>query len=908
VLHGRDAEQAGVTALLDAARRGHGGALVVRGDPGIGKTALLADAAARAGDDVQVLRTQGIESESPLAFAALHRLLLPLWGRLATLPGPQAHALRAAFGEVGGDVGDRFLVFLAALSLLAEAAEDAPVLCLVDDAHWLDEASAAALLFVARRVQLERVAVLFAARAGGAREFSSEELPVLVLAGLDDEAAGALLAERTGTPVAEPVHRQLVERTGGNPLALLQLPAQLSTDQLAGRAPLPERLPRTEAVERAFLDRHERLPADARALLLVAAVDDSGRLATVRRAAARLDAGDAALEAAERSGLLHVEDGRIELRHPLVRSTIHDAATSSERRRAHAALAEVLGEEDDPDRRAWHRAAAAVGPDPDVVGELDAVADRAQRAGGPEAAAAAWARAAELSPTRAGRAFRRWSAARAAWLAGAVASARELADAALREADDPGLHADVARLRARIEWNTGSIHVGHRMVLLAARDVAPSSPDRAREMAMFAAALAAFGADSGTAVDPVGLVPPPAETDTPRRRCFAHLLVGLDAVARGDGHLAGIELRRAFAVAEELGEDDQDLLPNLGIAALQLGDDEAALRWHGQLLSRARATGAVVMVLYSLTRLGLTEIATGEWTAAGTAASDRALQLARDTGQPGLTGLPLALRALVAVWRVEPEADARLAAAEEVAATGPMGILDEPIRDILHWARGVRIGDTPDQALRHLSRISSGLVSRLAAVDRVEAAVRAGEAATAERWIEDLERFADSVGTPWVAAAAAHGRALVAEGTAVVAHFEEALAHHGEAGHPFDRARTALAYGEYLRRRRRRVDARAHLRTAVELFDDLGATSWAEKARSELRASGETARRRVPDAAVGLTPQELQVARLVGRGTSNREVAAQLFLSPRTIDFHLRNVFAKTGVSSRSELAHLSLG
>ncbi|MDD7968640.1 ATP-binding protein [Actinomycetospora lemnae] len=906
MLHGRDPERARLGALVDDARHGRGGALVVRGDPGVGKSALLDDAAAGA-DGLQVLRTRGIASEAPLAFAALHRLLRPVARHIPALPAPQARALRAAFGEVEGDGGDRFLVFLAALSVLAEAAEETAVLCVVDDAHWLDDESAAALLFVARRVHLERIAVLFAARDGDVRDFASDDLPVLALAGLDDRAAGALLSEHARGPVAAPVHRQLVERTGGNPLALLELPDALTPEQLAGHDPLPDRLPRTEAVERGFLDRYRRLPDDAQSLLLVAALDDSARTTTVRRAAALLDVGDPAFEAAERSGLLSATDGRVELRHPLVRSAVHDAATSSRRRQVHAALATVLAAEDDPDRRAWHLAAAADGPDPEAVAALDGVARRAQRTGGLEAAAAAWARAAELCPVRSERGRLRYAGARAAWLAGRAGLARDLADTALRDLDDPASRADVARLRARVEWNTGSPDVGQRMVLLAAREVAPTDPDRAREMAMFAAALASFGVDAGVRVDPVGLVPRPAADDTPRRRCFDHLLVGLDAIARGDGATASTELRAAFAVAEELGEDDQDLLPNLGIAALQLGDDDAAQRWHELLLSRARATGAMVMVLYSLTRLGLTEFATGRWTAAGSAASDRALQLARDTGQPGLLGLPLAVRALVAVLRDEDGADEHAAAVEQVAACGPMGILDLPIRDVLHWAHGVR-ASSPDRALRHLSRITSGLVARLAAVDRLEAAVHAGEADTARRWVADLAGFAATVGTPWVAAAAAHGRALLADAGDAGPLFEEALARHDEAGHPFDHARTALAYGEHLRRSRRRVDARTHLRRALELFDELGATRWSERARSELRASGESARRRDADVAVALTPQELQVARLVGSGTSTREVAAQLFLSPRTIDFHLRNVFAKTGVSSRAELAHLPLG
>lgn len=375
MLYGRDSECALVMTLLDEARASRGGALVLRGQPGVGKSALLADAVARA-EGMRVLRTQGIESESPLLFAALQRLLRPILRRIDMLPVPQSRALRAAFGEEEAAGGDRFLVFLAALSLLAEAAEHAPVLCVVDDAHWLDDASTAALLFAARRLQAERVAVLFAARDGDPRRFDSGELAHVTVEGVDHAAATALLNERAGLAVPAHVTDRLMRQTGGNPLALLELPNVLSASQLGGEAPLPAELPLAQGVQRVFLDRARRLPAAAQTLLLVAAAADSGRLGTVREAAEVLGAGTAAWDAAERSGLLRVSGGEIELRHPLVRSAIYQGATSRERQDAHRALAQVLVSEQDADRRAWHRAATVDTPEA-VVEELDRAAERA---------------------------------------------------------------------------------------------------------------------------------------------------------------------------------------------------------------------------------------------------------------------------------------------------------------------------------------------------------------------------------------------------------------------------------------------------------------------------------------------------------------------------------------------------
>ena len=415
---------------------------------------------------MRVLRTSGVESESPLAFAALQRLLWPLTGRLEALPEPQRDALSAALGAAAGE-GERFLVYLGALTLLAEAAEESPVLVVVDDAHWLDEASAAALLFVARRLQDERVALIFAARDGDARRFEAPDLPSLEVGAMAGDDADALLAAQVPEAVDENVRDELVTATGGNPLALVELAGLLSVDQLAGRTPLPSPLPLTGGVERAFLDRCRRLSERAQRLLLVAAADDTARLTVVSAAAARLDADESALDELERAGLLRADGDVITLYHPLVRSAIYSAATTAQRRAVHRALAEALSA--DLDRRAWHLAAAADRPDDDVVTALDGVAERAAGRGGHEAAAAAWARAAELTGGGEDRGRRLFRAASSAWLGAHPARAAALAQAASMDVTDPVLRAHLMTLQGQIEWNTHSLHDGYDLILQAAQ-------------------------------------------------------------------------------------------------------------------------------------------------------------------------------------------------------------------------------------------------------------------------------------------------------------------------------------------------------------------------------------------------------------------------------------------------------
>ena len=901
VLVGRGTEQAASSALLDAARNSRGGSLVIRGVAGAGKSALLADTVESA-SDMRVLRTQGVESESPLAFAALQRLLWPLRRHLDELPRPQAAALGAALGEREGE-GDRFLVFLGVLSLLAELAEEQPVLVCVDDAHWLDEASAAALLFVARRLQAERVALLFTVRDGEQSAFDGSDLPTVMLSGIAPAAVGELLATAAGSDTVDAaVIDRLAAATGGNALALVELAGTLTPEQLSGAQPLPAELPLTGGVERAFGDRYRRLAAPAQQLLLAAAADDSGRFTVVRGAAARLGADEAALDEVERAGLLRVDGDTVTLYHPLVRSAVYGAATSAERRAAHRALADVLAAAGDRDRRAWHAAAAAEAPDETIAADLADVATEAASRGGHEAASAAWGRAAELSVDQALRASRLGMAALAAYSAAQTARARSLAEAALGETNEPLLRADMDRLRARVEWNTGDPRVGHRILLQGATDVVDFDADRARGMTMLANALISFV--GGDVEDPAGLTTRLSDADAApdnAARCYARLIAGFVHMRLQEYARAAEQFRVAFAMCEP--GSDIDLHSNLGLAAAHLGDDQVTLTHHRWLVEHARAQGALVMIVYALPRRAFAEMAVGDW-AATTAGAAEALDLATGSGQSALARLPRAWLALLAALRGnDAEAAGHIDALEANPAAGVTAFL---VDDLVRWARALT-AKTAAAAVHQLEQMTGGISSRLATVDRIETAIRAERRDLALRWTEEIERFGAAVDADWAFALGAYGRALLSEGDDASTQFEKAVAHAAISGHRFERARIHLAYGEHLRRSRRRVAAREHLRAALEVFDDLGAQPSADRAMQELRASGETARRREVASSDELTPQERQVAGLVRQGLSNRDAAAQLFLSPRTVDFHLRNVFQKLGVTSRAELAAMQL-
>lgn len=907
MLVGRTVESGRLDALLAGAASGRGGALVVRGEPGVGKTALLENAVTRA--DALVLRTVGVESESPLAFAALHRLLRPVLDSADRLSPAQAEALLVALGVRDGRSPDRFMVFVATLTLLGEVAERGrPVVVVADDAHWLDEASGEALLFVARRLESDPVAVVFGARDGDVRRFEAPGLDEMVLHGLPADDAGALLAQQTGLDVSDEVRDLLQQHTGGNPLALVELPGVLSGLQLTGADRLPSLLPLTGGVERSFLDRSRRLDASTQRLLLVAASDDSGQVALVQRAAALLAAGDEALAEAERSGLVRVVGGELSFRHPLVRSAVYGAATVSERREVHRALAAAMDGAGEDDRRAWHLALATVGVDAAVALELEAVAARAEHRGGHAAASAAFEQAALLSPTAEDKARRLLGAARAAWTAGHPARARALADDARARTSDQLLAADVDRLRARVEWNTGSASVGHRIVMTAARSVEPFDPVRALEMAMLGTTLATYGAGSGTADRDLDAFVPALPADAgPRLQCLASLVAGEQHVLADRLGEAATCFRRAFALAAT-ADEDVDVLANTALAAFHLGEWEVTSRALTRMLDTARASGDVSRMVFALSRLPMADIPAGHWDAAG-AANDEALALAQATGQPALRALPLAWRALLTALRGDTGGPDSLTEVEALTAAGTVGVGAVAVGDLARWARGVTAANEDDHpgAFRHLARLRLPSMRRAASVDLLEAAIHGGQHDAAGRWATELETFADDTGSTWAAAAAAHGRALLADGPLAEELFARALRLHEEDPRPFAQARTQLAYGGVLRRSGRRLDARAHLRAALETFDELGTAPWADRAAEALRASGERSRKRDPSTARDLTPQEQQVVRLVRQGLSNRDVAGRLFVSPRTVEYHLSHAYEKLGVRSRSELVGLAL-
>ena len=902
MLYGRDAERTLVGALLDAARASRSGALVLRGEPGVGKTALLEDVRDRAAD-MHVLAARGVESESELPFAGLHQLLRPALHLLERLPAPQSDALQGALG-LAARAGDRFLISAACLTLVAELAERRPVLCLIDDAQWLDTPSADALLFVARRLDAEGVVMLFGAREGGDRRFEAGGLRELELGRLDADAAEALIGLGAGGPVAPSVRDVLLEQAGGNALALVELPAALSAAQLAGAEPLPAALPLTRVAERLFLERVRGLPEPTQRLLSVIATDDGGRLAPVMQAAASLGVGAEALTPAEQIGLVSVHGARIELRHPLVRSAVYQSTSSAERRAAHLALAGALAGEPESDQRAWHLAAATLGADAGVADELERTAERARLRSGHAAAAAALDRAAELSVDAESRARRLVGAAKSAWQAGLPERAKALLAHADPIVTDPRLRAELTHVDGVIEFRCG-IPLDASVTLIAgAADVAPVDTRKALEM-LFDGALAGVDAGDYARVAEAGRIAASLPRSADEQGGFlADLLVSVGSLVEGKTAQEAPLVLDVLARARDV--DEPRWLIWAAAGAGTAGDEAAEAAILKRATALARTSGAVDALMMVLLTIGVNGVTAGR---PGVAAeATEGLALAGEAGLPNAVSIHRAVLAWVAAVKGEDER-CRAYAADVAASARPAGAA--LAGSIAEW--GLALLDLGagrlDETVARLSALREappGLIHPLfvllSAADLVEACVRSGRDEAAAGAFAVLEGFARPGAPAWALALAARCRALL--GRDAEAAFAEALRLHTRR---FDLARTQLLFGELLRRQRRRVDARAHLRAALENFEALGAAPWTERARGELRATGETARKRDASTLGQLTPQELQVARLVGDGLSNKEVAAQLFLSPRTIDAHLRNVFAKLGITSRTQLARLEL-
>jgi DNA-binding NarL/FixJ family response regulator len=909
MLIGRDAERAAIRALLEAARASRSSALVVRGEPGMGKTAVLEDAREQAAD-LRVLSARGIESESDLPFAGLHQLIRPALVLLEGIPRPQADALRGALGlsERAGD--DRFLISAACLTLLSELAEQGPVLCLVDDAHWLDTASADALLFVARRLDAEGIVLLFAAREGDVRGFETANVPSLMLEGLDSDAAVTLLSRAAGE-VAPSVRERLIEQARGNALALVELPSALSAAQLAGDEPLPEALPLTRQVESIFLERVRRLPDDAQRLLLLAAADDAEDAGLVTRASELVGAGPRTIDLAEQAGLISVHGNRLEFRHPLVRSAVYEAATSSERRDAHRALAEALARhEERGDRRAWHLAASVLEPDESVVRALEEAAQRATARGGYLAAAKALARAAALSADAEARGRRLVGAARCARIAGADDEAVAFANEARPLVEDPLLRGEIAYAIGIAEFRRGKPLEALQILLEAVREVSALDPHKAIELLIWAMGAASFGGDSGANAEVSRLVAAVVPADGDDESVFvAEALAAFARAWDGDTAEGAEHLEGAFGWASTA--DDAQSVFAVSAAALVLGDQQRFASLINRAISLARARGEFGTLAPALTLRAAHLMLAQRFDEAALEAGE-GVQFARELGAVNLALRPLSILAHVAAIRGDDEETRRLVD-EMLELAIPRG-LRLYATSAVHTLALLDLGRGRwTEALDRLGglagsrpNVPDSIQGRLALADTVEAAVRAGRLDEARQALSTLEDWVAVSGTSWAPSRLAGCRALLAEGEEATEYFEQALQLASDS-RPFDVARIQLLYGEHLRRDRHRADSRAQLRAAIEGFERLRAEPWAERARGELRASGETARKRDPSTIDQLTSQELQIARLVAEGLSNKEVAAQLFLSPRTIHYHLRRVFVKLDITSRTQLARLVL-
>jgi DNA-binding CsgD family transcriptional regulator len=906
LLYGRHKERAVIAGLLAEARQGRGGALVIRGEAGIGKHTLLQDAANQA-TGFRLLRATGVQAEVELPFAALHQLLGPILDRLDRVPAPQAHALRGAFGLAETQTEtNRFLVELGVLSLLAVVAAEQPLLCLLAQARWLDPASADALVFVARRLATEPIVVLFAAREGEARHFQAPGLPELHLGGLDPVAAGELLAAQVG-PLAPQVRDRLIAETGGNPLALLELPATLTSQQLAGRAPLPQRLPLSARLQQLFLERVRGLPEATQTLLLIAAAEDTGQLAPILAAGGVLGLDKEALEPAERAGLVQVVHSTLVFRHPLVRSAIYQQATVFGRRAAHRALVEVLQGGLQADRRAWHLAAATQGPDEEVAAALEASADRARRRGGPAAAAAALERAAALTPATGSRARRLVAAAEDLWEAGHTTQAKALLDQLEAGPPEPAVRARAAQVRGHVELASGIPAAACTLLVEGARLVLGSDPSGATELLVLAAQAALAANDLDRIVEEIS----PA---------IAHLPSDDARVKRVADSLVAAGLVQPAAPAQELPARAPTTWPPpaliwiwpMLIVADPAADDVTADQRYAWSVAAHRTARTISSLTVALANLAMTETNLGRWPDAITTATE-GLRLATETDQHANICYFMVLLAWIAEEQGRSQ-DCRQLADQALAAATPLRLA--AVRAYASWALAhLDLAEgRPQLAMERLLTLADpghpsahAPTALLATGELVEAAARAHALEGMEAHVARLERWANWTQQVWFLVTARRCRALISQGEDAERHYQAALGTQGIASQPLAQARTELAYGQWLRRVHRRVEARPHLRAALELFEQLGATPRAEQARTELRASGETARRRDPSTLIQLTVQERQVSRLAAQGMTNQQIADRMFLSRHTVGYHLHKVYAKLGITARAELGQLDL-
>ena len=899
-LRGRDEECSTLDGLIAAVRGGESRTLVLTGEAGVGKSALLEYVAASA-TGMRALRAVGVESEMELPFAALHQLCAPLVDRLDRLPSPQGEALEVVFGLSGGAPPDPFLVGLAVLSLLSEAGEESPLLAIVDDARWLDQASALTLAFVARRLLAEPVGLVFAAREP-AEELRG--LPELRVQGLRNEDARALLGSVVRFLVDDSVRERIVAETRGNPLALLELPRGLNAAQLAVGFGLLGTQALSGRIEESFLRRLGALPEQTRLFMLIAAAEPVGDPLLVWRAAEQLGISGSAGAAAESDGLLTISD-RVVFRHPLVRSAVYRAGDVQERRNVHLALAEVTDGRLDPDRRAWHLAAAAAGPDEEVASELERSAGRAQSRGGFAAAAAFLERSVALTRDPARRTERALAASQANLQAGAIDAAWRLVATAEAGALDALQRARVDLVRARLAFVSRHGSDAPPLLLKAARRLEPLEIGLARETyldALWAAQFAGRPGSGGGAVE-VAQAALAAPIPSGSSRACDLLLEGL-ARQFIDGYAAGVPMLKqavsAFRRQEISVEEELRWLWLAGHAAVVLWDDDSWAELAARHMELGRETGALAVLPIALSARIAAHTFAGELLAASQLIDE--MQAVTDAigGQ-----LPPYGPLLVAAWRGR---DAQAS-----------GLIEQALRDASERGEGQGVAAARySRALLYngLGRYEEAVTaatlaseqrdatafSNMALVELTLAAAHTGETSRAADALGRVSEMARASGSDWALGVAARSHAIMSEGNVAEHQHREAIDRLGRTRLRPELARAHLFYGEWLRREGRRVDARAHLRTAHEMLTEIGMEAFAERARIELAATGEKVRKRTVETRDELTAQELQIARMAADGLSNPEIGARLFISPRTVEWHLRKVFGKLGISSRREL------
>ena len=886
-LQGRREEREALERLLGAVRGGQSRVLVVSGEAGVGKTALL-ESVIDSASGFRVVRAVGVESEMELAFAALQQLCAPMLDRLEGLPAPQQDALAVAFGLRAGEAPDRFLVGLAVLSLLAEAAEEGPLVCIVDDAQWLDRASAQALVFVARRLLAESVALLLVTREPGD---DLRGLPRLMLEGLGDRDARALLGSAVRVPLDERVRERIVAETRGNPLALLELPRGLTPAQLAGGFGLPDGPELSGRIEDSFRRRLAGLPAETQRLLLVAAVDPVGDPVLVWRAAGLLGIGIQA--ASETDGLLTI-GARVTFRHPLVRSAVYRAASPEERQAAHRVLADATDPEVDPDRRAWHLAQATPGFDEGVASELERSAGRAQARGGLAAAAAFLERAVGLTVDPECRARRALAAAQAKHLAGAPDAALQLLGIARAGPLDELGSARVDLLGAQIAFASSHGSDAPPLLLAAAKRLEALDIDLARATYLDAVSAAQFaGRLAGSVGAPEVARAALAANQPPHPPRASDLLLDGLATRSTAGYAAAAPMiKRALHAFRSENISTEEELRSLWLACRHAGvmwDDESWDVLTARHLKLAREAGALTVLPLGLNiRIAVDTFAGELATAASLAEELRAVTEATGGRFP-----PYAPLLIGALRGREAEAPALIEEiVKEVTARGEgLGLA------AAEWARavvynGVGRYEHALVAAEHAAEHPEGLTFfNWALLELIEAAARNSTPERAADALRQLSEMTSACGTDWALGVEARSRALLTEGEAAETLYRQAIEALARTRVRVELARAHLLYGEWLRRERRRLDAREQLRTAHELFTEFGMEAFAERARVELVATGEHARKRRVDTRDDLTPQEAQISRLAADGATNPEIAAQLFISPSTVDYHLRKAF-----------------